>query len=45
VKIGSYLRVGFNTTLNIILYAATTGRYLWLEEEYATASTSAFFRR
>jgi hypothetical protein len=31
VKIGSYLRVGFNTTLNIILYAATTGRYLWLE--------------
>jgi FAD/FMN-containing dehydrogenase len=31
VKISSYLRVGFNTTLNIILYAATTGRYLWLE--------------
>jgi FAD/FMN-containing dehydrogenase len=31
VKIGSYLRVGFNTTLNIILYAATTGKYLWLE--------------
>jgi hypothetical protein len=31
VEIGSYLRVGFNTTLNIILYAATTGRYLWLE--------------
>jgi hypothetical protein len=31
VKIGSYLRVGFNTTLNIILYAATTGQYLWLE--------------
>jgi hypothetical protein len=31
VKFGSYLRVGFNTTLNIILYAATTGRYLWLE--------------
>lgn len=31
MKIGSYLRVGFNTTLNIILYAATTGRYLWLE--------------
>ena len=31
MKIGSYLRVGFNTTLNIILYAATTGKYLWLE--------------
>jgi FAD/FMN-containing dehydrogenase len=31
VKVGSYLRVGFNTTLNIILYAATTGKYLWLE--------------
>jgi hypothetical protein len=31
VKIGSYLRVGSNTTLNIILYAATLGNYLWLE--------------
>jgi FAD/FMN-containing dehydrogenase len=31
VKIASYLRVGSNTTLNIILYAATLGKYLWLE--------------
>jgi hypothetical protein len=31
VKIGSYWRVGSNTTLNIILYAATLGKYLWLE--------------
>jgi FAD/FMN-containing dehydrogenase len=31
VKVGSYLTVGFNTTLNIVLYAATTGKYLWLE--------------
>jgi D-arabinono-1,4-lactone oxidase/FAD binding domain len=31
VKIGSYLKVASNTTLNIILYAATTGKYLWLE--------------
>ena len=31
MKIGSYFRVGFNTTLNIILYAATTGKYLWPE--------------
>ena len=31
MKLGSYLRVGSNTTLNIILYAATLGHYLWLE--------------
>jgi hypothetical protein len=31
VKIGSYFRVASNTTLNIILYAATAGKYLWLE--------------
>ena len=31
MKIGSYFRVASNTTLNIILYAATTGEYLWLE--------------
>jgi hypothetical protein len=31
VKIASYLRVGSDTTLNIILYAATLGKYLWLE--------------
>jgi FAD/FMN-containing dehydrogenase len=31
VKLASYLKVGSNTTLNIILYAATLGRYLWLE--------------
>ena len=31
MKIGSYFRVASNTTLNIILYAATTGKYLWLE--------------
>jgi hypothetical protein len=31
MKIASYLRVGSNTTLNIILYAATAGKYLWLE--------------
>lgn len=31
MKIGSYLRVASNTTLNIILYAATARRYLWLE--------------
>jgi hypothetical protein len=31
VKIVSYLRVASNTTLNIILYAGTARRYLWLE--------------
>jgi FAD/FMN-containing dehydrogenase len=31
MKFASYLRVGFNTTLNIFLYAATLGEYLWLE--------------
>jgi FAD/FMN-containing dehydrogenase len=31
VKFASYLRVSFDTTLNIILYAATLGEYLWLE--------------
>jgi L-gulono-1,4-lactone dehydrogenase len=31
VKLASYLRVGSDTTLNIILYAATLGKYLWLE--------------
>jgi L-gulono-1,4-lactone dehydrogenase len=31
VKIASYLKVGSNTTLNIILYAATLGNYHWLE--------------
>jgi D-arabinono-1,4-lactone oxidase/FAD binding domain len=31
MKFASYLRVGFNTTLNISLYAATLGKYLWLE--------------
>jgi hypothetical protein len=31
MKFSSYLRVGFNTTLNISLYAATLGKYLWLE--------------
>jgi L-gulono-1,4-lactone dehydrogenase len=31
VKIVSYLKVASHTTLNIILYAATTGKYLWLE--------------
>jgi L-gulono-1,4-lactone dehydrogenase len=31
VKIRSYLRVGYNTTLNIVLYAMTRGNYLWLE--------------
>ena len=31
MKIASYLKVASTTTLNIILYAATTGKYLWLE--------------
>jgi FAD/FMN-containing dehydrogenase len=31
VKIRSYLRVGYDTTLNIVLYAVTRGNYLWLE--------------
>jgi FAD/FMN-containing dehydrogenase len=31
MKIASYLRVGSNTTINIVLYAATLGKYLWLE--------------
>lgn len=31
VKVASYFRVASHTTLNIILYAATTGKYLWLE--------------
>jgi FAD/FMN-containing dehydrogenase len=31
MKLASYLRVGSDTTLNIILYAATLGKYLWLE--------------
>jgi hypothetical protein len=31
VKFASYLRVGLSTTLNISLYAATLGKYLWLE--------------
>jgi hypothetical protein len=31
MKFASYLRVGFDTTLNISLYAATLGKYLWLE--------------
>jgi D-arabinono-1,4-lactone oxidase/FAD binding domain len=31
VKLASYFRVGSDTTLNIILYAATLGEYLWLE--------------
>jgi hypothetical protein len=31
MKLRSYLRAGFGTTLNIILYALTLGRFLWLE--------------
>ena len=31
MKVASYFRVASHTTLNIILYAATTGKYLWLE--------------
>jgi hypothetical protein len=31
MKLASYLRVGSDTTLNIVLYAATLGKYLWLE--------------
>jgi hypothetical protein len=31
VKIASYLSVGSKTTVNILLYAATAGKYLWLE--------------
>jgi hypothetical protein len=31
MKLASYLRVGSDTTLNIILYAATLGKYLWSE--------------
>src|SRR5688572_8892468 len=31
VKLASYLSVGSNTSLNISLYAATLGKYLWLE--------------
>jgi hypothetical protein len=31
MKLRSYLRAGFGTTLNIILYALTFGHYLWLE--------------
>jgi hypothetical protein len=45
VKIGSYLRVGFNPTLNIILYAARPEDIFGSKEEYATASTSAILRR
>lgn len=31
MKLRAYLKVGFVTTLNIILYALTLGRYIWLE--------------
>jgi hypothetical protein len=31
MKLASYLRVGSDTTLNIILYATTLGKYLWSE--------------
>jgi FAD/FMN-containing dehydrogenase len=31
MKIGSYFSVACNTTLNIVLYAATGGKYLWME--------------
>src|ERR1043165_6400085 len=31
MKLRSYFKVAFDTTLNIILYALTLGRYLWLE--------------
>src|SRR5688500_7561192 len=31
MKLRSYFRAAFGTTLNIILYALTLGRYLWLE--------------
>lgn len=31
MRFRSYLRVGFGTTLNIVLYALTFGHFLWLE--------------
>ena len=31
MKLLSYFRAAFGTTLNVILYALTLGRYLWLE--------------
>jgi hypothetical protein len=31
VQIASYLKAGSHTTVNIILYVATLGTYLWLE--------------
>ena len=31
MKLRSYLHAAFGTTLNIILYALTLGRFLWLE--------------
>ena len=31
MKFKSYLVCGFATTLNVILYALTGGRFLWLE--------------
>ena len=31
MKLRSYFRAAFGTTLNIILYALTLGRFLWLE--------------
>ncbi len=31
MKFASYLRVALLTTLNIVLNAATRGRYVWLE--------------
>src|SRR5919199_6540565 len=31
MKFLSYLKVALATTLNIVLYAATLGRYIWLE--------------
>ena len=31
MKAISYLRVGLATSVNVVLYAATSGRFLWLE--------------
>src|SRR5919205_1897701 len=31
MKLRSYLKAAFGTTLNVVLYALTLGRFLWLE--------------
>jgi FAD/FMN-containing dehydrogenase len=45
MKSGGYIRVGVLTTVNVVLYTATLGRYIWLEGRVRQGTFSNWLRR